>query len=198
MIQPDYTSYSWLEQDSTAVAPLLLGWELVTHIGTVTTAGRITETEAYMGSRDPASHAFRGLTNRTAPMFEDGGFIYVYLSYGIHACVNIVTGPKGTASAVLIRALQPTRGQSTMITRRRSSNLLNLCDGPGKLTQALGIGLGLSGTHLGPTVSLKPPQIPLSTNQIVTTTRVGISKATDKPWRFLIKNNLFIPHQQRE
>ena len=113
--------------------------------------------EAYHGATDPASHAYRGRTARTAPMFERGGAIYVYFSYGVHTCVNIVTGPAGEAGAVLIRALEPTAGLDTMAGRRGTTDPLRLTSGPGKLTQALGIGLDLSGTRLGQTLSLRPP-----------------------------------------
>jgi len=186
------SQYDWLRQDAVTVAKLLLSYELVSQIGGTETAGRIVETEAYCGEIDPASHAFRGPTLRTAPMFEAGGQIYVYLSYGIHTCMNIVAGPAGTAGAVLIRALEPSRGVDTMQIRRHTTNLWQLCSGPGKLTQALGIGLALSGSRLGAELSLRaitPGPIP---ETIIAGPRVGISRAKDLPWRFTIADNKFV------
>ena len=173
-LEPDY---DWLEQDSLTVAPLLLGWELVSRAGGVETAGRIVEVEAYHGTDDPASHAYRGLTNRTAPMFERGGAIYVYLSYGINYCVNIVTGPAGEASAVLIRALEPNTGLEIMARRRHTSDPLRLASGPGKLTHALGIGLGLSGSRLGETLALRPP----NERYLPTTSRPARASGSPEP-----------------
>lgn len=163
-------------------------------MGGVETAGRIVECEAYHGLEDPASHAFRGPTRRTAPMFENGGHIYVYLSYGVHTCMNIVTGQKGEGQAILLRALEPTIGLDVMMRRRGTTKLTNLCSGPGKLTQALGIGLTLSGTTLGETLRLRPPRNPYNPNQLVTGPRIGITKALHHPWRFLIRDN---PHVSR-
>jgi DNA-3-methyladenine glycosylase len=179
-------NYNWLQADALEVAPRLLGWELVSKAGGAETAGRIVEVEAYRGEADPASHAYRGRTPRTAPMFEDGGAVYVYLSYGIHTCVNIVTGPRGVASAVLIRALDPTIGLNVMAARRGASEPLKLTSGPGKLTRALGITLALSGSRLGGTLSLRPPAVPIPNAAIVAGPRIGISRAADRPWRFRV------------
>jgi DNA-3-methyladenine glycosylase len=192
MIQPDYSYNRWLQQDSLVVAPLLLGWELETHIGQTITAGRIVETEAYRGPQDPASHAFSGLSSRNWPMFETGGLIYVYRSYGLHACVNIVTGQKGNASAVLIRALEPTTGLDEMTARRPGRTVRNLCNGPGNLTQALAIDISFSGTRVGEHVVLRPPSRPILASEIIATNRIGITKASDYPWRFLIKDSPFV------
>lgn len=189
MLEPDY---SWLESDSLEVAPRLLGWELMSHADGAETAGRIVEVEAYHGVTDPASHAYRGRTTRTAPMFERGGTIYVYLSYGINNCVNIVTSPAGEASAVLIRALEPTTGLDLMARRRGTSDPRRLTSGPGKLTQALGITLELSGSRLGQTLALRPPNAPLSADHIATGPRIGISHAADRPWRFYVQGDPFV------
>jgi DNA-3-methyladenine glycosylase len=154
---PDLT---WLSQDVLQAAPQLLGWELVSRAGGAETTGRIVEVEAYHGAQDPASHAYRGLSLRTAPMFEAAGTIYVYFTYGMHTCLNIVTGPAGEAQAVLIRALEPTRGQDTMAARRHTTDPRLLTSGPARLAQALGVTLSLSGSRLGETLSLHPPVIP--------------------------------------
>jgi DNA-3-methyladenine glycosylase len=191
-MQPPHVNYRWLEQDSVRLAPILLGWELVSTAGGVETAGRIVEVEAYHGTGDPASHAYRGLTRRTAPMFETGGTVYVYLSYGAHACMNIVTGRAGEGQAVLIRALEPTTGLDVMATRRHTDNPRNFCSGPGKLTQALGITLDLSDTRLGQTLSLRPPVSSPDPTLIASSTRIGISKAKDHPWRFYLRDNPFV------
>jgi DNA-3-methyladenine glycosylase len=188
----DIPSYTWLQQDVLTVAPQLLGWELISHAGGAETGGRIVEVEAYHGAIDPASHAYRGLTPRTAPMFEAGGGVYVYLSYGIHTCLNLVTGPSGEAQAVLVRALEPTRGLDIMATRRRTTDLRRLARGPGSLGQALGITLALSGSRLGGVLSLQPPTTPAEAGAIMAGPRIGIKKAAGNPWRFYLADSPFV------
>lgn len=167
------------------VAPRLLGWVFGTRIDGAPTSVRLTEVEAYMGEDDPASHAFRGRTDRTMPMFEAGGVIYVYLSYGIHSCVNIVTGPDGHGQAVLLRGGEPVEGASTMAERRGRGD--HLADGPGKLGQALGLTTEHSGLPIdGVLVDLRPGARPAS---FTATPRVGISKAVDRPWRFVVEGD---------
>jgi DNA-3-methyladenine glycosylase len=148
------------------------------------TAGRIVETESYHHS-EPACHAFVGLTDRTRTLFGPPGHAYVYRSYGIHALLNAVCEEEGSGAAVLIRALEPIAGIERMRERRRASGLEELCSGPGKLTQALGIGLELNGTPLyaGPIRVLRPPA-GARRPAIVRGERVGITKAADLPWRF--------------
>jgi DNA-3-methyladenine glycosylase len=184
--------YRWLEADSLTVAPQLLGWKLISQVDGAETAGIIVEVEAYHGLEDPASHAYRGLTPRTAPMFEAGGTIYVYLSYGLHSCLNIVTGPKGEAQAVLLRALQPSHGLEVMATRRRTDDPKRLTRGPGSLGQALGISRDLSGTRIGEKLSLRPPTEAVDPTTIAASPRIGITKAADHPWRFYLKHNPFV------
>jgi DNA-3-methyladenine glycosylase len=146
------------------------------------TAARIVETEAYHDS-EPACHAFVGLTPRTRVLFGPPGIAYVYRSYGIHALLNAVTEPEGTGAAVLIRALEPIEGIDSMRERRGLERVEDLCSGPGKLTQALGIGLDLNGTPLDGPIAIHPraPGEPPST---VAGTRIGITRAVELPWRF--------------
>jgi DNA-3-methyladenine glycosylase len=149
-------------------------------------AGVIVETEAYHES-EPACHAFVGLTTRTKPLFEAPGIAYVYRSYGIHALLNVVVEPPGVGAAVLIRALEPITGVATMRSRRGREPLADLCSGPGKLTQALGIGLELNATPLLGSGAIRlgpPPADRPDPPALVVGPRVGITKAVELPWRF--------------
>jgi DNA-3-methyladenine glycosylase len=152
---------------------------VVVHAGA---AGVIVETEAYHHS-EPASHAYVGLTARTSVLFGDPGTAYVYRSYGIHALLNAVCEPPHVGAAVLIRALEPVDGVEAMRERRGLHRLEDLCSGPGKLTQALGIELGENGTSLldGP-VRILPGEGPAPA--LVAGPRIGITKAAGLPWRF--------------
>jgi DNA-3-methyladenine glycosylase len=162
-------------------------------------AGRIVEVEAYKGAVDAASHAYRGLTPRTAIMFGPGGYLYVYFTYGMHWCANVVCGPEGQAGAVLIRALAPLRGLDEMRAARGpvARRDRDLCNGPAKLCQALGItgadnGVDLVGrtrpaasVRAAPSVRLlddgtPPPKSPAQGR------RIGIKVATEEPWRFWV------------
>lgn len=146
------------------------------------TSGRIVETEAYHET-EPACHAFVGLTNRTRVLFGPPGIAYVYRSYGIHALLNAVTESEGVGAAVLIRALEPIDGIDLMRERRGLERIEDLCSGPGKLTQAMGIGLELNDTPLtGPVEIL--PRSPGEPPRTVEGTRIGINKAVELPWRF--------------
>jgi DNA-3-methyladenine glycosylase len=147
-------------------------------------SGVIVETEAYHES-EPACHAFAGLTPRTRPLFAAPGIAYVYRSYGIHALLNVVVEPEGRGAAVLVRALEPLTGEELMRARRRRERATELCSGPGKLTQALAIGLGLNATSLldGP-VRLGPPPPDRPSPAIVVGGRIGITRAIELPWRF--------------
>jgi DNA-3-methyladenine glycosylase len=144
--------------------------------------GVIVETESY-DADDPACHAYVGLTERTRVLFGPPGRAYVYLSYGIHSLLNAVAEPEGHAAAVLIRALEPTHGIEQMRARRGHKPDLDLCSGPGKLTEALGIDLSDNEADLGrePFLITKPEGDP---SPIVTSPRIGITKAVDRPWRF--------------
>jgi len=147
-------------------------------------SGVIVETEAYH-EREPACHAHIGLTARTRTLFAAPGIAYVYRSYGIHALLNVVVEPEGVGAAVLIRALEPLTGLPAMGRRRGRPRPTDLCSGPGKLTQALDIGLELNETPLltGP-IRLGPPPGDRPAERIVAGVRIGITKAIELPWRF--------------
>lgn len=154
-------------------------------------AGVIVETEAYHDS-EPACHAFIGLTPRTRTLFGEPGRAYVYRSYGIHEMLNAVCEPRGVGAAVLIRALEPLRGLEQMRERRGVERERDLCSGPGKLTQALGIGLGENDSDLstGPIV-IAAPESAWREHPVLAGERIGITKAVDLPWRFCAAGN---PH----
>jgi DNA-3-methyladenine glycosylase len=147
-------------------------------------AGRIVETESYH-MEEPACHAYVGLTGRTHTLFGEPGRAYVYFSYGVHSLLNAVAEEDGTGAAVLIRALEPVDGLELMRARRGVERLEGLCSGPGKLTQALGIGLGLNGSSLvtGP-IEILAREPGAREPRIVIGERIGITKAADLPWRF--------------
>ncbi len=153
--------------------------------------GFIVETESYERD-DPACHAYVGLTARTDVLFGPPGRAYVYLSYGIHSLLNAVAEPEGVAAAVLIRALQPTTGLGQMRARRGDRPDLDLCSGPGKLTEALGIGLDANGTDLGEEPFLLAPRESTWHGEIITGPRVGITKAVDLPWRFSLAGSPYV------
>jgi DNA-3-methyladenine glycosylase len=152
--------------------------------------GTIVETESYERD-DPACHAYVGLTDRTETLFGPPGLAYVYLSYGIHSLLNFVCEPEGEAAAVLIRALEPTADLEAMRERRGRRPDGELCSGPGKLTEALGIGLELNGADLGrdPFLLLGPEG---EAPAVVTGPRVGITKAVERPWRFSAAGSRFV------
>jgi DNA-3-methyladenine glycosylase len=166
------------------IAPALLGMRLRTELPAGPTEVVISEVEAYAGERDPASHAYRGRTPRNVSMFGARGTLYVYRSYGIHWCMNIVTGGQNDPSAVLLRAGRPAVGADVMARRRGRPD--HLADGPGKLTQALGVTGDADGTSVfgGGPVELLPG--PGRRGQIIASPRVGISKAVAWPWRFIL------------
>jgi DNA-3-methyladenine glycosylase len=167
----------FFERSVHAVAPELIGATLLFKgVG-----GIIVEVEAYHHT-DPAAHSYGGMTERNAVMFGPPGHVYVYRSYGIHWCVNLVCEPEGSASAVLIRALQPTEGIAAMRRRRGLREERLLCSGPGRLCQALGITRAQNGLAID-----RPPfELRARTHkpEIATGLRIGISKAADRPWRY--------------
>lgn len=180
---------SILRQGALQAAPLLLGWKLVSVSPEGRTAGYIVETEAYT-MEDPASHAHGGRRQRNAALFEAAGTMYVYFTYGMHYCFNLVTGPKNHGQGVLVRALEPVEGLEIMKRRRGIDNLRLLTNGPAKITQAMGLGKDLAGKRLF--VSSVSLEYGFTPQKIIQTTRVGISKAVDQPWRFYCAGNPFV------
>ncbi|MFA5536293.1 MAG: DNA-3-methyladenine glycosylase [Bacillota bacterium] len=180
------------QRDTVTVAKELLGQLLFHFDGINLTLGRIVETEAYLGEGDAASHSFRGVTPRCRTMFARAGKAYIYQIYGVHHCFNITTELPEIGSAVLIRALEPLEGVELMQRRRGRYNLRDLCSGPAKLVQALGIKKEHDGLSLAEGV-IGVSRHGLSVGEVIyTTTRVGITKAADLPLRFYIKDNQYV------
>lgn len=182
-----------LRLDAVTLARALVGWAFfVDGVG-----GVVVETEAYVRD-DPASHSFAGPTRRNGAMFGPPGRAYVYRSYGMHWCFNVVCGSEGDGQAVLLRALEPTAGTETMAARRRTVDPLLLCSGPGRLSEALGIDIGLDGRDLLQAPFSWSPARPVT---VVAGPRIGISRATEQPWRFCEAGSLFLsrkPPRQRQ
>ena len=156
------------------------------------TAGVIVETEAYEAS-DPACHAYIGRTARNEVLFGPPGHAYVYLSYGIHSLLNFVTEREGSASAVLIRALEPTDGVELMRERRGREDIEGLCSGPGKLTEALGVDLSLNGADLlQPPFGVSERSASWGAVEIAASERIGITKAADLPWRYSAAGSRYV------
>ncbi len=176
---------AFFRRPTEVVAAELIGKVVVSTVGGLLTAGRIVETEAYLGYDDPASHGYRHRRNaRNAALFGPPGIWYVYLSYGMHWCANLVCQRAGLASAVLLRALEPLDGLDIMRERRGELPDRQLCSGPGRLCQALGISRDLDALPMaeGPVVVLRGDRVTASA--ISATPRIGITKAVDWPLRF--------------
>lgn len=187
-----------LERGAAQVAPDLLGCRLATTFPDGETVGRIVEVEAYTGPDDPASHAAAriGRTTRNEAMFGPPGTAYVYLSYGVHWCVNVVTSEVGDPSAVLLRALEPVDGLAVMGVRRGGHPIL--CSGPGRLAAALGIDGTLDGHDLGlPPLRLLPGELRPG-EEIGVSPRIGISRAADLPLRFFIRGNPYLSRRESD
>jgi DNA-3-methyladenine glycosylase len=185
MNKPPRLRRAFFDRSVHEVAPELIGATLL--VGGV--GGMIVEVEAYHHT-DPAAHSYIGPTERNAVMFGPPGYAYVYRSYGIHWCLNFVCEAEGSASAVLIRALEPTEGFAAMRRRRDLSEPRALCSGPGKLAQALAIDRSFNGLPL----DRAPFELRARTSEpeIVTGPRIGITKAVELPWRFGIKRSPFL------
>lgn len=191
MLVPPKLRRNFFDRPVLEVAPELIGATLLVNgVG-----GRIVELEAYHHT-DPAAHSYRGPTERNAVMFGPAGYAYVYRSYGIHWCVNFVCESEGSASAVLIRALEPTAGIAAMRRRRGLTDGRALCSGPGKLCEALGVTI----RHNGLALDRPPFEIRARTEapEIAVGPRIGITKAIDHPWRFGLKGSPFLSKPFRE
>jgi len=183
---------SFYTRGAVTVAKDLIGKVLVHKFDNKILSGIIVETEAYTGKNDPASHSFIGKTKRNGVMFEEGGKSYVYFTYGNHYCFNVVTGKKDRGNAVLIRAVQPLEGIDIMRKNRGTDDMYNLTSGPGKLAQALGIdkklyAADLTGDIIYLTESGNAGKIRISRSK-----RIGISKNTEKLYRFFAKDNPYV------
>lgn len=200
MIPEDF----YYKTNTLSLAKTLLGCELVHESPEGVTAGIIVETEAYLWD-DPACHAFRGQTRRNATMFGPAGYLYVYIIYGLYHCINIVSGDEGKGEAVLIRALQPTAGISLMEKRRKlhprtleqlpkpvKLTSRNLCNGPGKLAQAMGFRMEHDGLSLTESGNVYLKNIPTERLPPVITTRIGITLGAEMPYRFLMPDNPYV------
>jgi DNA-3-methyladenine glycosylase len=184
---------SFFRRDAATVARELLGLVLVTGSGGVRTAGRIVEVEAYLGAGDPASHAYQFRRHaQNAALYGPAGTWYVYLSYGMHWCANLVAGPPGLGAAVLLRALQPVEGLPAMRRRRGRAPDRLLCAGPGRLCQALGITRALDGARRRVGTARVIHLEPGDSFAIAVSRRIGISRAADWPLRFSIRGSPWV------
>ncbi|MFN0241435.1 MAG: DNA-3-methyladenine glycosylase [Planctomycetota bacterium] len=176
------------------VARRMLGAYLVHASPDGSTAGRIVECEAYLGEHDPAAHSHRGETRRNAAMFGAPGTAYVYFVYGVHDCFNVVTAPRGIGQAVLVRALEPFAGLDLMTKRRGGVELGRLCRGPGNLARAMGIAPSHNATELarGALGIFSALEGPPRSSAIVTTQRVGLTRAAHLPLRFCLRGCAFV------
>jgi DNA-3-methyladenine glycosylase len=189
---------AFYKREVTVVARNLLGKILVKNDGKYSLAGKIVEVEAYHGDFDEAAHSFKGRSKRTEIMFKEGGYLYVYFTYGAHFCCNVVTGKDGQGTAVLIRAVEPLVNINKMIKNRfgrklkSEKEILNLTSGPGKVCEAFKIDKSFSG------IDLLGDQIFILENKKVNqkfigiSKRIGITRSVDLPWRFFIKDNPFL------
>ena len=185
---------AFYERPAEAVARDLLGSLLVSEIGGVRCVGEVVETEAYIGPEDDASHANAcvGRTPRNEVMFGKAGVAYVYRSYGIHWCLNAVTGSEGFPAAVLIRALRPLEGLDAMRERRPGRPDRELLRGPGKLCAAMGVDLGSNGVPLDTPPLLLATGEPISDADVACGPRIGITRAADLPLRFWLRGSLWV------
>ena len=183
-------SPAFFERPTIEVARALLGCVLVAETSAGRTAGRVVETEAYLSEGDEASHSARGRTARNAAMFGPPGTAYVYQIYGVHHCLNVVTAPEGVGEAVLLRALEPLEGLELMAERRGRGAPRELCSGPGKLVQALGVSRALDGSAFGcgALSLLAGEQVPA----VAAGPRIGLSRARELPLRFCVRGSSWL------
>lgn len=186
---------SFYSQNTLIVARQLLGKIFVRRSGKELLTGMIVETEAYLFD-DPASHSFRGMTERTKVMFGPPGHLYVYFTYGMHYCANVVTNKEGIGEAVLIRAVEPGVGSEKMAARRGKKNAglrqKELTNGPAKFAQAFGLTTEHSGIDLTDGNITISDNGPVNPSRIITSTRIGITRAAEQPFRFYLDGNPFV------
>ena len=180
-----------LQTDAVTAARRLLGCILEREIDGVVVRVRIVETESY-DETDAASHSYKGKTARTEVMFGPAGHLYVYFTYGMHYCCNVVVGEEGYGAAVLIRAVEPLEGHDALARRRKNKSGIEMTNGPAKLCQALAIDKSLNGHDLQKKPLKLVLQPPLANGQITVTSRIGISQAKDVPWRFYVSDNAYV------
>lgn len=185
----------YLRKNVTVIARQLLGKMLLTKIDGKVCGGMIVETEAY-SYVERGCHAHNGMTKRNEVMFDDGGIAYVYLCYGVHEMVNVVTNVKGRADAILIRALEPISGIEWMMKRMKTESSRRITSGPGKLTKALGIDRSLNGKKLdGQEIWIEDQKVKVKPSEITAAKRIGIDYAGEDaflPWRFFLKNSIWV------
>jgi DNA-3-methyladenine glycosylase len=185
-------SRSFYEVTPLRLAKRLIGTVIVRYLGDSVLTARIVETEAYGGSNDPASHAYRGMTDRNKVMFRSGGYAYVYFTYGMHFCFNVVAGKDGRAGAVLIRSAEPLEGIGIMQRNRGRERLRDLLSGPAKFCEALAIDRSINGLPVtAPPVYFAKGEAQTSI-KILSSPRVGIKTGTDKRWRFVDSQSDFV------
>lgn len=189
-------THSFFKRPTLVVARDLLGKYLVVRNGKTLLAGKIAETEAYVGEDDKACHASKGRTSRTETLYAKAGTIYVYLIYGMYHCLNIVTESEGFPSAVLIRAVEPVEGIAHMERRRKTKHISALASGPGKLCQAFGITKHMNGkTVFGDALWIEDRGERVLPENVITTSRIGVGyagPAKKYPWRFYVNDSVFV------
>ncbi len=181
----------FFEKPTLKVAKELLGKYLVVKKRGKLLSGKIVETEAYIGKKDPASHAYRGVTPRTKLMFGKPGYAYIYLTYGMYYCLNFITEKEGFPAAVLVRAVEPKEGLDLMIKRRKIKKIENLTNGPGRLCKAFGLDKSLNGADICSDVIWIEDRGE-NPEKIVSASRIGIKVGKDKKWRFYIAENGYV------
>jgi len=183
--------FTFLQKTAAEAARRLLGCLLEAEVNGSPAIVKIVETEAY-DQTDAASHSYNGRTKRTDIMFGPAGYLYVYFTYGMHYCCNVVVGEEGYGAAVLIRAVEPIEGEDELMKMRKGKAGIELTNGPAKLCQALGIDKRMNGHDLSQKPLVLTVQPELKASEIITATRIGISKAKDIKWRFYIRGNTHI------
>lgn len=190
---------AFFQRDVLAVARGLLGRHLVSEVRGTRTVGRIVEVEAYLGLTDPASHAFAGRRHpQNEAIYGPAGSWYVYRSYGVHWCANLVAGAQGEGAAVLLRALEPIEGMDLMRRRRGISARRLLCAGPGRLTEALAITRSLDRAVMPESPVYVLPGPDLDPAEVVASVRIGITRAADWPLRFTIRGSPWLSRPDRK